>query len=412
MLCSKHLCVGGIFVRLLLEGPAAAASASAGVMERLPAPRDFFMAAHHRLLCLGDTNLLPLAGSGGGGVVGGGGAAGDAGEAEAQRELCVRAMAAAYRSHAGAIGPVDGIPHLLALFDATPNRAMRCARREVLIDATAAGRFPACAHISTPYFLHSCLSVAGNSCCCCLRLSWPQSHFLLLRRRPPWMALPLPPVPSTPRRGRPTPTVSPCWRPGACRYLWMCWQVGQSRLLEILLVQTDCKPSQHLQATDLRDPLAPPPSTAAAAHEASERPLAALQTNLIASSSHAKDSAEWYCYPTAAQQQQLLSSGGGDGTGLRISEGRMGPVSRAEIRQLHSSGAVDGGTSFWTAGMAEPLPLGSLRELRWWVARKTGERCLSPPSKTWIPRLKKFHVDWAPDVSLHAVSSAPPLQAR
>ena len=37
-----------------------------------------------------------------------------------------------------------------------------------------------------------------------------------------------------------------------------------------------------------------------------------------------------------------------------------------------SSGAVDGATPFWAAGMAEPLPLAAIRELRWWVARKIG----------------------------------------
>ena len=110
------------------------------MVERLPAPREFFAAAHHRLLCLGDASLLlsPAAAaaaasssSGGGSsfFTGSGGGAGSSSgrqvDAEADRELCVRAMAAAYHVHAGAIGPVEGIAHLAALFDATPSRALR-----------------------------------------------------------------------------------------------------------------------------------------------------------------------------------------------------------------------------------------------------------------------------------------------
>lgn len=135
--CSKHLCIGGIFIRLLLEAPPAkAGTASAGqksVVERLPAPKEFFAAAHHRLLCLGDASLLgsPIAGLGGaaaaasGSSYGGPAPSGIAGGAEGDRELCVRAMAAAYNVHAGVIGPVEGIPHLVSLLDATPSRPLR-----------------------------------------------------------------------------------------------------------------------------------------------------------------------------------------------------------------------------------------------------------------------------------------------
>lgn len=142
--CSKHLCIGGIFIRLLLEAPQAkAGTAGAGqksVVERLPAPKEFFAAAHHRLLCLGDASLLgsPTAGLGGAAAAASGssygwaapsGIAGAAGvlrgDAEGDRELCVRAMAAAYNVHAGLIGPVEGIPHLVSLLDATPSRALR-----------------------------------------------------------------------------------------------------------------------------------------------------------------------------------------------------------------------------------------------------------------------------------------------
>lgn len=152
LVCSKHLCIGGIFIRLLLEAPqpkAGAATAGAGqksVVERLPAPKEFFSAAHHRLLCLGDASLAGAAGGllgstagslGGAAPAGGasygklalGSASGAMGgvraDAEGDRELCVRAMAAAYHVHAGVIGPVEGIAHLVALLDATPSRPLR-----------------------------------------------------------------------------------------------------------------------------------------------------------------------------------------------------------------------------------------------------------------------------------------------
>lgn len=141
-------------MRLLLEAHSNAASsasaaggagANTGIVERLPAPREFFMAAHHRLLCLGDTSLLmhglsashvTSQGGAGGGPPAAGSSGSSAGvpresEAEADRELCLRAMAAVYHVHAGTIGPVDGIPHLLALLDATASRALRWEGRAV-----------------------------------------------------------------------------------------------------------------------------------------------------------------------------------------------------------------------------------------------------------------------------------------
>ena len=140
---------------MLLEAPQAGAAPAAGqtaapagqrtVVERLPAPKEFFAAAHHRLLCLGDATLAgaaaglgSAAGSAGGTLAAGGAngygkgglsvgsAAGSLRwDAEGDRELCVRAMAAVYSAHAGVIGPVEGIPHLAALLDAAPSRALR-----------------------------------------------------------------------------------------------------------------------------------------------------------------------------------------------------------------------------------------------------------------------------------------------
>jgi alkanesulfonate monooxygenase SsuD/methylene tetrahydromethanopterin reductase-like flavin-dependent oxidoreductase (luciferase family) len=67
---------------------------------------------------------------------------------------------------------------------------------------------------------------------------------------------------------------------------------------------------------------------AAAAHEASERPTTALQTNLIAADSFAEAAREWYHYAPAATPQQ---------PGQAQQAQRVGPVSKAEIRQLHRS---------------------------------------------------------------------------
>lgn len=170
-----------------------------------------------------------------------------------------------------------------------------------------------------------------------------------------------------------------------------------------------------------------PPFSPAAAHEGSELPVAALQqTHLIAASSHAEqqESREWLYYPPGG-----ADAASGHGAPAGSEEGRVGPVSKAEIRQLYrwahsrgtsattqapirvkewccwasreapawrasgcaaqyrapkrvfllplppclrSSGAISAATPFWAAGMPEPLPLAAVRELRWWVARKQG----------------------------------------
>lgn len=45
------------------------------------------------------------------------------------------------------------------------------------------------------------------------------------------------------------------------------------------------------------------------------------------------------------------------------------PLPFAAAVPPRSAGTVGGSTPFWAAGMPEPLPLASLRELRWWVSR-------------------------------------------
>ena len=67
----------------------------------------------------------------------------------------------------------------------------------------------------------------------------------------------------------------------------------------------------------------------AGAHEASERPISGLQTtNLIAATSYAEESREWFYYTSAAAGAQAATAAGGE-------EGRVGPISKAEVRQLH-----------------------------------------------------------------------------
>jgi len=258
---SKHLCIGGIYVRLLLEGPggggtAGTAAVVAGIIERLPAPKDFFAAAHHRLLCLGDTSLLlgpvstsiPIASS----------STGISGsqrewEAEADRELCLRAMTAVYHVHAGAIGPVEGIPHLLALLDTTASRSLRRVEASVVLTAcpgigTKMGKmgavyrcpaallflFPGTPDSSCPPHTHvpawlptrpstvcspvHCL-LAGSTCFCSWRRSSPPQSS---PRAPPTAAPPtvpalLAPAPAGRRRcGQRTLMGWLCWRHGAC----------------------------------------------------------------------------------------------------------------------------------------------------------------------------------------------------
>ncbi len=91
----------------------------------------------------------------------------------------------------------------------------------------------------------------------------------------------------------------------------------------------------------------PPPFSPAAAHEGSELPVAALQqTHLIAASSHAEqqESREWFCYPPGR-----ADAASGHGAPAGSEEGRVGPVSKAEIRQLYRWARSRGGVAITTA---------------------------------------------------------------
>ncbi len=58
-------------------------------------------------------------------------------------------------------------------------------------------------------------------------------------------------------------------------------------------------------------------------------------------------------------------------------EGQEGPITKAELKQAFARGQVGLSTPFWAAGMPEPKPLASIRELRWLVSHRLGS------SSTW-----------------------------
>lgn len=49
-------------------------------------------------------------------------------------------------------------------------------------------------------------------------------------------------------------------------------------------------------------------------------------------------------------------------------------MTKAEIQQAFSKGNISLETAFWTAGMLQTQPLWSIRELRWLVFGRAGER--------------------------------------
>lgn len=55
-----------------------------------------------------------------------------------------------------------------------------------------------------------------------------------------------------------------------------------------------------------------------------------------------------------------------------LDAGQEGPLSRDEIKQGYARGQIDMHRLFWSAGMPQPLRLGSIRELRWLIATRTG----------------------------------------
>lgn len=124
---SRHVCIGGVYVRLLLEG------VDQGAVEKVANPREFFHALYHHALCAGVSRLLSLNMQRGMKLVGGLPSGLDQQEREREEAtletqvLCVRAMAAVANAHAGAIGPFEGMAHLVEMTDLTMSLPLRHA---------------------------------------------------------------------------------------------------------------------------------------------------------------------------------------------------------------------------------------------------------------------------------------------
>ncbi|KAL0040215.1 hypothetical protein WJX77_000548 [Trebouxia sp. C0004] len=267
---ASQLCIGGVYVRLLLDG------VDQGAVQKVAGPRDLFQSLYHHFLCLADSGLQlsPAAKptlARGAPTPSPSVAAEVQGDVDGERVLCIRAMAAVYLEHAGVIGAFDGVGHVTALLDHSMDRAVRC---------------------------------------CLLRL------------------------------------LESLLAPEASRQDEKAGRVAAANgraFVEAAGVQL---------AVDL----------VAGAHEAQERTQAPLQTNLIAYSSHAEAPKEWFYYPNDAQPLPNP-----------MEEGQEGPITKAELKQAFARGQVGLSTPFWAAGMPEPKPLASIRELRWLVSQRLGE---------------------------------------
>ncbi|GAB4814092.1 hypothetical protein N2152v2_001138 [Parachlorella kessleri] len=331
---AKHLCVGGTYVKLLLDG------SDADAVEKLAAPRDFFTAAYHHFLCLGDPCLYPpssaaLFGAGGGGVAANGVAApsaavlggvgsigsplGESSDPMADRELCVRAMAATYAVHAAAIGPFEGVAPTLRLLDATPSTPLRhhLLRLVAVLVVVPPGK-----ESKSNQAAAEAGAGAGSS----------STNSRAVAAGGAATAAAASPAAESARRANAVAIVG----------------AGGVELLVDLLTT---------------------------AHEAADRPVTALaQSNLIAASSFAEERKEWYYYPAAAAAAAAVPSHQQQGQGppSDLESGRQGPVSKEELRQLAARASLTPATLVWVAGMPQPQPLGAVRELRWWTARGLG----------------------------------------
>ncbi|KAF8069423.1 GRV2 [Scenedesmus sp. PABB004] len=326
---ASQLCIGGVYVRLLLEGGDAAA------VDKLASPREFFNACYHTLLACPDA-----------GGDGDGDAASAPGGARITQQLCVKAMAAAYSAHAGAIGPFEGVAHLLQLLDATPRRSLRHGLL-LLLQALIAPR------------------AAGDLA---------------------------PPTAATAARGAaPGGARGGGGLPNANGYALM-----DAGGLELLV---DFVAGAH-ECSERRLASAGAGGAAAAA--------SAGAGHLITSISHAAAPKEWYFYPhgwrpdggalppapapapgAAGSDEARAGEAGSQASTAEPAyvvgdervpgpdeSGRAGPLSKEALRHLHARGVLGDATHVWAAGMAAPAQLGRVRELRWMCG--TGLGLLGP----------------------------------
>ncbi len=334
---TSYLTIGGVHVKLLLDAAAAGGGSSGQTgsdLKSLVNPRDFFTAAHLHFLRRGDPGLF----SGGSGSsvasrssVFSARDAWSGQDAAAERELCVRAMAAAYAVHALEIGPFEGMQHIVDLLDSTPSKSLRqwllC-----LLEAFV------CPEGTRKYFSSSSpLAAAGGA------ENGDDEKEEVGKKAGVASFI----------NNEDSFSLSP-----------------RSKQREKLILEVAQANAAALVAAGGVEILVDLVSTA---HEASERPSAALQTGLIASTSYAEAVKVWFYLPATAGA--LPSGGAAAPAGAAMAffeENKTGPVSKAEIRQLFSRGVIDSGTVFWAPGMQEAAPLGSIRELRWWVSSGIG----------------------------------------
>ncbi|KAL0042756.1 hypothetical protein WJX79_009797 [Trebouxia sp. C0005] len=128
---ASQMCIGGVYVRLLLDG------VDQGAVEKVAGPKDLFQSLYHHFLCLADRGLQLSSAAkptltGGSSTPGPSVAAGVQGDVDGERVLCIRAMAAVYLKHAGVIGVFDGVGHVTALLDYSMDRAVRCCLLRLL----------------------------------------------------------------------------------------------------------------------------------------------------------------------------------------------------------------------------------------------------------------------------------------
>lgn len=337
---ASYLTLGGVHVKLLLDAAEASGGGGAGNsqigsdLKSLVNPREFFTAAHLHFLRRGDAGLFsPSAGSSGGNVGPGSGvissrSARDAWnglDAAAERELCVRAMAAAYTVHASEIGPFEGMQHIVDLLDSTPSKSLRqwllCLLQALVCPEGTQKLADVAKNEEEEEESGNTLAGVGAAAFNSDDASLPSNSHRAVKQQ-------------------------------------------HHRILEVAQAN-----AAALVAAGGVEILVDLVSTA---HEASERPSAALQTGLIASTSYAEAIKVWFYLPSTAG---ALRSGGAAAAGAAMAyfeEHKTGPVSKAEIRQLYSRGVIDSKTTFLAPGMHEAAALGAIRELRWWVSSGIG----------------------------------------
>ncbi|GIL47629.1 hypothetical protein Vafri_4396, partial [Volvox africanus] len=379
---AKHVVVGGIYIRLLLEG------ADTAAVEKVPQPRELFNSLHHAFLCAADPvtqGFQNAAAATAAAAVSAatstaiGGAVTDASTAvaaaaavadaavTADQELSARAMAAVYHAHAGTIGPTDGLRHLIHVLDYTFCRRLRHALLELVVallsprcltaaSGTAAGGAGAvtspaarAARVNSYAFME-----AGGLELLTDMVAYAHTGGAAVEGGGGAAA----------SSGAGGTAAGGAWGVNASTAAQRQQQVGaQSGLMLTSVGHEDLPKEWYFYPRGVMLP-------ATAAPTVSPSPGAAATDDLLGAE-----------LPTAAAASASVMGASGSGSesgsdtllGRKLDEtGRAGPYTRDEVRQLASRGSVDMATLCWATGMQRPEPLGSIRELRWMLARGPG----------------------------------------